>query len=150
AQLYSTASYLAHDLSGIKLESNDLTNWNFANQNLSGALFLHATLTGTVLTGADVRGASFEGTADSGFTAAQLYSTASYQAHDLTGIRLGYYNNLSGWNFAGQNLANASFGSAMLTNANLRAADMRGADFYPGTLDGANTGNLIQSNGHIA
>jgi uncharacterized protein YjbI with pentapeptide repeats len=37
----------------------------------------------------------------------QLYSTASYQAHDLTGIRL--FGDLSGWNFAGQNLTNASF-----------------------------------------
>ena len=36
-------------------------------------------------TGADVRGAVLR----DGITSAQLYSTASYQAHDLTGIGLG-------------------------------------------------------------
>ena len=43
-----------------------------------------------------------------GITAAQLYSTASYQAHDLTGIGLDG-NNLAGVNLAGQNLTNANF-----------------------------------------
>ena len=46
-----------------------------------------ATLTGANLTGAEVRGANFyriPGTA----LRRQLYSTASYQAHDLTGIGL--------------------------------------------------------------
>ena len=38
---------------------------------------------------------------------AQLYSTASYQAHDLTGI--GLIGNLAGVNLAGQNLTNANF-----------------------------------------
>ena len=42
-----------------------------------------------------------------GITTAQLYSTASYQAHDLTGIGLGG-NNLAGVNLAGQNLTNAT------------------------------------------
>ena len=41
-------------------------------------------------------------------TTAQLSSTASYQAHDLTGINLGG-NNLAGVNLAGQTLTNASF-----------------------------------------
>ena len=45
-----------------------------------------------------------------GITPAQLYSTASYQAHDLTGIGL-YGNNLAGVNLAGQNLTNADFAS---------------------------------------
>ena len=45
-----------------------------------------------------------------GITSAQLYSTASYQAHDLTGIGLDS-NNLAGVNLAGQNLTNANFDS---------------------------------------
>ena len=164
AQLYSTASYQAHDLTGIRLSDNDLpvrtspartsrmrtsfrhadqrelqpgqphecelrlrhadqrnfteptsrmrldhasiaganlsqpnlTNANFCNAmltdaNLSQANLTNAisdaTLTGANLTGAEVRGANFlDGS--TGITAAQLYSTASYQAHDLTGISL--------------------------------------------------------------
>ena len=39
---------------------------------------------------------------------------------------------------------------ANLTNANLSGADARGANFQYATLTGANTSNLIQSNGHIA
>ena len=39
---------------------------------------------------------------------------------------------------------------ANLTNANLSGADARGANFQYATLTGANTSNLIQSDGHIA
>jgi uncharacterized protein YjbI with pentapeptide repeats len=55
-----------------------------------------ATLTDADFTGADVRGARFSDTTSRGFTAAQLYLTASYQARDLTGIGLAG-NDLSGW-----------------------------------------------------
>ena len=54
--------------------------------------------------------------ATTGFTAAQLYSTASYQAKDLHGIQL-YNTDLTSWNFAAQNLASANFSSATLTGA---------------------------------
>lgn len=59
-------------------------------------------------------------------------------------------NDLAGWNFAGQNLTNTYFSFAKLTGSNLSGADARGASFQDATLDGANTTNLIQSNGHIA
>ena len=86
-----------------------------------------ATLTGANLTGAEVRGANFIAIyVGSGITLAQLYSTASYQAHDLTGIGLGG-NNLAGANLAGQNLTNANFVSATLTNANLSQANLTNA-----------------------
>ena len=116
AQLYSTASYQAHDLTGISLDSNNLAGVNLAGQNLTNASvsghadqtlqssarpisrvrLVSGILTGANFTGAEVRGAYF-----SDMTAAQLYSTASYQAHDLTGIRL-YVNNLAGVNLAGR------------------------------------------------
>src|SRR5262249_15184887 len=80
-----------------------------------------------------------------GITPAQLYTTASYQAHDLSGIGLAY-NNLAGANFAGQNLTNASFYGATLTGADFSAADARGTSFYPS--DGITT-NLIKPDGHI-
>ena len=59
-------------------------------------------------------------------TAAQLYTTASYPAHDLTGIRL-LANNLTGWNFAGQNLTGADFYYATLNGANLSQANLANA-----------------------
>ena len=86
AQLYSTASYQAHDLTGIALEGNNLSGANLAGQNLTNADFFSATLTGANLTGAEVRGANL------GYSGRlrphSSISTASYQAHDLTGIGL--------------------------------------------------------------
>ena len=96
-------------------------------------------LTGADLSGAVVHGTNFAIAAHhggSGITPAQLYTTASYQAHDLSGIVLavsdpdnpGTYN-LTGANFTGQNLTNASFNFATLTGANFANADIRGASF---------------------
>jgi uncharacterized protein YjbI with pentapeptide repeats len=210
AQLYSTASYLAHDLIGIHLDANvfsgvnlagqnltnasfhfatltganfhqanltnaafsyggtTLTNANFSQANLSNANFSYAVLTGANLIGAEVRGADFYRNTDygTGITAAQLYSTASYQAHDLTGIKLGD-NNLAGVNLADQNLSNANFLYATLTGANLSQANLTNARFFNATLTNANltgadargaqdflastpnSSNLIQFDGHI-
>jgi uncharacterized protein YjbI with pentapeptide repeats len=139
-QLYSTASYRAHDLSGIALRGNNMANANLAGQNLTNADFTSATLTNTDFTRAEVRGATFGyepyygGT---GITPLQLYSTASYQAHDLSGIKL-WFNDLADGNFAGQNLANARFESATLTGADFREANLTNAYFYYATLTGAN------------
>ena len=56
-QLYSTASYGANDLTGVGLEYNALSGWNFANQNLANADFEHATLARTVFANAKLGGA---------------------------------------------------------------------------------------------
>jgi uncharacterized protein YjbI with pentapeptide repeats len=136
-QLYSTASYKARDLTGIDLGGNDLSGGNLVGQNLTNAVFANARLTGVNLTGAVVRGANFDSCSGvfcggaSGITAAQLYSTASYQAHDLTGISL-HRNNLAGANLAGQNLTNAN-----LTNANLQTATLTRANFSQANLTNA-------------
>ena len=135
-QLYSTASYQAGDLTRVYFGYNDLTGWSFAGQNLTGAGFRYSTLTGADFTGAEIRGAGFYSTTDSGFTAAQLYSTASHQAGNLSGIVLDS-NDLTGWDFAGQNLADASFQYATLTGANLRGANLTNADFQYADLTGA-------------
>ena len=187
AQLYSTASYQTHDLTGISLNFNNLGGGNFTGHNLSNASFYSATLrdadfrqanlakstfngatlTGADFTNADVRGARFEQATYYGFTASQLYATASYQSHDLTGIRFGD-SYLSGWNFAGQNLTNSSFArisvhlamglclssdlvipvedeaprsrTLILTGADFTSADTRGSIL---DLSGATTTNLI-------
>jgi len=144
AQLYSTASYQAGDLHDIELSQNDLTGWNLAGQNLTNASFQRATLTDTDLTGAQVAGANFEFATQYGFTAAQLYSTASYQARDLHGIRLGS-NDLTGWILAGQNLTGANFEDATLTNAYLIGAQVAGADFMRATDRGFTAAQLYST-----
>jgi uncharacterized protein YjbI with pentapeptide repeats len=151
------ASFNQANLTGANLSNATLTNANFNQANLTNA-DLSATLTGANLTGAEVRGASLFA-----ITKAQLYSTASYQAHDLTGISLGD-GILSGSNFAGQNLTNSSFGTisfyksdfagwgsrvayATLTGADFTGADSRGALYLDFT--GATTTNLFRPNGHV-
>ena len=77
----------------------------------------------------------------------QLETTASYQAHDLTGIDLAN-TNLAAANFAGFNLTNAIFKGATLFGANLSGADARGTAGLDLTQPA--TAYLIQPNGHIA
>jgi uncharacterized protein YjbI with pentapeptide repeats len=156
AQLYSTASYQALDLRGIVLRHNQLSGVNFASQNLTNVNFGAAVLTGANFRDADVRGANFSrelatsllipfGT---GITLDQLYSTASYQAKDLSGVSFGS-NNLSSSNFVGQNLTNASFYGASLTGADFTTADTRGAQYLD--LSGVTTtANLVHPDGHVA
>ena len=104
AQLYSTQSYQTKDLSGIGLRGNDLTGWDFSEQNLTGAA--------TVLFDADRResdggggeGSQVSGTTFLGFTQQQLSLTESYKNGDLSGIELGS-NDLTGWDFRGKDLS---------------------------------------------
>jgi autotransporter-associated beta strand protein len=154
SQLYGTASYQTNNLQGLGLMGNDLTGWDFSSQDLTGgslkntnlstAAFLEANLTGADLSGATLSAANFGIT---NLTSSQLYSTASYQAHDLG--RIGFdYDILNGWNLAGQNLSFAFFENAKLVNSNLAGANLKRANFFSATLDGANlTGaNLQQAN----
>jgi hypothetical protein len=142
------------------LPDNDLSGWNFAGQYLTNASF-DATLADADFTGAEVRGASF---AWGGLTPAQLYSTASYQAHDLTEINLSLID-LYGWNFAGQKLTNAGLSlfcpffpgggcldpTRILITADLTAADARGASIGQlSHLSTTTTTNLIWPDGHIS
>jgi hypothetical protein len=139
----SNSGWYATFLSGADLSSADLAGANFTGAYLTGAEFA----------GADVRGARFgivcgpgaEICIGTGITLAQLYSTASYQAHDLRGIGLNSQA-LAGGNFAGQNFANADFAGA-LSYANLTAVDARGAILYGPSVDLAP--NLIRPDGHI-
>jgi uncharacterized protein YjbI with pentapeptide repeats len=146
AQLYSTASYEALDLTGINLWGNDLSGWNFAGQNLTNANFYSATLTNANFAGAEIRGASFSMSAaqGTGITLAQLYSTASYQAHDLSGVALSGHD-LSDGNFAGQNFTNADFAGAVLTDADFSGALVRGADFSFTTYTGFTLAQLYST-----
>src|SRR6476620_8032314 len=75
----------------------NLTGANLSQANLTNANFADATLAGANLTGAEVRGATLS------ITTVQLYSTDSYLAHDLSGIKLS--GAFDGVNLANQNLA---------------------------------------------
>ena len=105
------------------LKDADLTGAQLRDAN-----FVNATLMGANFTGAMVSGAGLYSVTQKGFVSAQLYSTASYQAGNLTGIDLSY-NNHSGWDFSGQNLTDANFYRTTLTGANLAGAIVRGANF---------------------
>ena len=166
SQLYSTASFKEKDLSEIVLSNNDLTGWDFSEQNLTGASlssatlenvdfsnanltntsFTHSTLTGTDFSDATVNGASFGSTTSRGFTALQLYSTASYKNKELRGIILDS-NNLSGWDFSGQNLAGAYFYLSTQTGTDFSFADLRGSSWEPDAT--TVTRNAIRPNGEI-
>jgi uncharacterized protein YjbI with pentapeptide repeats len=134
AQIYSTASYQAHDLSGIKLSGN-YAGIDLVGQNLTHASFFYATLSGANLSQANATNADFS-----------TYSTSN---SNLTGANLGQAN-LTNADFRGYELEDGIILGANLTNANLSGADSRGANFQYATLTGATTTNLIQSNGHIA
>ncbi len=81
---------------------------------------LVAALDGADFTGALIQGATV-GSGQTGISLPQLYSTASYQNHDLTGVYYSYQK-YAGANLAGQNLSNASFYEANFTNANFSHA----------------------------
>jgi uncharacterized protein YjbI with pentapeptide repeats len=130
----------------------DLTAADLREANLANANFDQATLTDADFTDADVREASFARTENypygTGITLAQLYSTASYQAHDLTGISLGG-NDLVGGKFAGQKLTNSTFEAfayfdsrfvylARLMETDFTAADLTNANFGAANLASAN------------
>ena len=144
AGLYSTTSYQNKLISGARFLNLNMSGFNFANQvlpgsvfdsallvnadftlaNLSSTRFASATLTDAVFTGAIVSTTNFSGA--KGFTAAQLYSTASYKNKDLNGINL-QNENLTDWNFAGQNLAGAQLSGGNLTRANLSQSNLTSA-----------------------
>ena len=136
AQLKSTKSYQDKDLTGINLGKNDLTGWNFESQNLSNSNFSNSKFTDAILANSnvsevDLSDASIGGANLSnikGFTAEQLYSTASYKNKDLEKINFSG-NDLSGWSFASQNLSDSDFSNATLTSTTFINAKTTNANF---------------------
>ena len=97
--------------------------------------------------------------ANANFALAASYWGGYHAGNDLTGADLSQANltnaNFSGYSYPdydedGNYLGEVIFPGANLSGANLSGADTRGANFYLATLAGANTTNLIQSDGHIA
>lgn len=126
-QLYSTASYKERTLPNIQLRSIDLSDWDFHNQDLSGALLLGTSFVDADFSGANLLGAQLPRATHVGFTKDQLYSSASYKAGDLQRIEL-ETNDLAGWSFRGVDVRGASFESSYLTDTDFRGASVTNAN----------------------
>lgn len=74
-QLYSTVSYQWRDLTGIYLNDNNLSEWDFSGQNLTSAFFCDSVLAGALFNGANLTGADFRGATGADFTCAILRNT---------------------------------------------------------------------------
>ena len=111
--------------------SATLTGANLSSTNLTYADFRFAFLIDTDFTNAEIRGAKFFHSPEYlsvSLSAGQLYSTASYQAGDLTGIILQDCI-LRNWSFAGQNLSDSDFSGTWLHGVDFSNAVVRGANF---------------------
>ena len=126
SQFGSTKSYTQHNLTGVGMQNQDMTGWDLSLQNLSKADLHNATLTGANLTGANIAGANLGGS--SILTPTQLYSTKSYQRHNLSGVGLSD-EDLQGFDFQKQNLKGSNLSLADLANANFTKANIKGANF---------------------
>jgi uncharacterized protein YjbI with pentapeptide repeats len=124
AQLVSTASYQNRTLRGVRLPFDigpqDLSNFDLRDSQLGN---VH----GVNVTGAMISGMTLYCHDREGFSAEQLYSTASYQAGDLRNTRFVKYVN--GWDLSGQDLRGADFGMARMYQTDFTDADIRGARF---------------------
>ncbi|MBR6797499.1 MAG: pentapeptide repeat-containing protein [Opitutales bacterium] len=138
SQLYSTKSYKDKNLSGVGLNSFDLSGESFSGFNLTSADLYDATLTGAGFTGANLTSADLRYATltdadftdsvivgadffSSGLTLSQLYSTKSYRDKDLSGVNFGSLD-LSGANFKKQYLTGSSWEHATLTKADFRGS----------------------------
>lgn len=165
AQVMSTASYKAGDLSGLVMRGNvgsqqqDFSGIDLSGFNLTNVA-LRIVLDGADLSGADLTGASLDGSSfigadftDANITDAyfdtlslsQLMSTANYKAKNLSKILVQDYDlsglDLSGFNLSGfgaltSNLSGTDFSGADLTGAGLAGSELSGADFTDADIVG--------------
>ena len=132
-----TMAYLPGvDLSYCNFEDCNFTNADLRNINLSHSTMFDSTWSGADLTGANIQFANIGGT----LSLAQIYSTLSYQQHDLSGA--GFSGDLSGADFTNQNLTSVSFSDVQLNGADFRGANLAGTTFKYSTLDQANLSGL--------
>ena len=124
-------NYNGQDVSGQNFSNRSLINSSWVGANATAANFANATLTDADFTDAIIEGANLSGTTLKGFTQEQLYSTASYQNKDLSGVYFGTAK-LNGWDFSEQDLTGATFGNVKLQGTDFTAADLRGATILAG------------------
>ncbi|WP_418501611.1 pentapeptide repeat-containing protein [Culturomica massiliensis] len=145
------SSWYRANASGVKFTGSNLTNANFGaatltgtdftDTNLTGVNFNSAVLTNAIFTDSTITNVNFSST---NFTAAQLYSTASYKEKNISGINFDG-NNLSGWNFKDQNLDGSRFFNATLTGADFTGAKISGTILSAAVAKGFTVDNLYST-----
>lgn len=153
SQLYSTDNYRKKNLRDIVFLHNDMTGWNFTDQDLRGANLKSTNLSNAKLDGANLTqqllqtsqlgGASLNGTLISGTqfpvstSVSQISQTSNYQQKNLRGIGLPA-NDLSNWDVSGFDLVSANLRSSRFSGTDLRGANLGGANLSQATgLDAA-------------
>jgi uncharacterized protein YjbI with pentapeptide repeats len=132
----------------VSFDDANLTNVDFTGANLYQSWFTRTTLAGTNFTDANVSGADFGGATVFGFTASQLYSTASHQNGMLAAIDLSR-NNLTGWDFSNQELSNSDFDFATLDGTSFQNAVVFSAGFYGTTARGFTSAALYSTQSYM-
>jgi hypothetical protein len=103
---------------------------DLSSLDLTKAYFRPASFHEADLTGAIIREAFFF---FAPITSSQLYSTASYQAGNLTGISLIGFT-VEGWDLSGQILAGGTFYHSGFSNSDFKDSDF--TNMYPGAFHG--------------
>ena len=137
SQLQSTASYQNHDLDNIRLGFNDLSGWDFHDQNLIAADFGGSLLSNTNFRNAWLHYGEFWNNSliNTDFSRASLKSASFYSSIE---------NNV---NFTEANLISSNFDNTTLNDVNLARADTRGAIGLQ--YDRCITTNTILSDGTV-
>ena len=154
AQLESTGSYAAGNLSEINFGGNSMFYWDFESKNLTGAVMTAADLSAANLHRATLAGVDFEdavvlwadlsSTTSRGFTEDQLKDTISYATFkNLRGINLGD-NDLSEWDFRSPTsrsikMVDTVFDSSILAGVHFEGADLHRASFREADFRGNET-----------
>lgn len=166
-QLESTASYQTKDLSDTVLSFNDLSGWDFRQQNMSrvkleetdlrratfeGANLSHAVirspLDGVDFAHANIFGASISSSQGVHLSPAQLSSTASFQSKDLREVTL-VSSDTTGWDLRAQDVRGASL-DLHWTNAWLDGARIESTQFVSATKNGLTEAQFATTASHQA
>ncbi len=134
-RIFTDSNFSNSNLKDALFNYAGLSGVDFSSANLYGAYFISANLANADFTNAIISYADFTSTVQYGFSAEQLYSTASYQSKTLQYVSF-EYNDLEGWNFSGQNLTRANFSISSLINADFRNANLTNAIFGAPNLSG--------------
>jgi uncharacterized protein YjbI with pentapeptide repeats len=161
-QLRSTASFVAKNLRGIKLNANNLTRWdlsgqdlssadfsdsmmlnaNLADSNVNSANFTAATLQNTSLKNTNLRAANFLRArfTDTDLTDAVILgaSFADTTSRGFTEAQLRSTTSYRNKNLRGINLSNNDHSNWNFSGQDMRSADLSSAKFINGDLTRAN------------
>ena len=159
-QLYSTASYQQKDSHGIHLASNNLTGWDFSNQNLAGAELIFAVLDSAKFARANLTNANlgFATLKAADFTAARLSNANLFAAtmtdvvaddSQVTGADLSFATLINA-RLPRADLSHANLSHTVLINANLDAAILADARLDGAALHGASLAGANFSRANLA